>query len=100
MYHSKKCICFLESVTDPDHLKEYASVLIQGITSFSSASNVRLWAVHIVSVKPDTTKLLLEVCRSFCPRPCSHQGQWDNNRVEKMKSPMKKSLEFNPTDSF
>uniref|UniRef100_A0A8W8MVM9 E3 ubiquitin-protein ligase n=1 Tax=Magallana gigas TaxID=29159 RepID=A0A8W8MVM9_MAGGI len=85
-------------VSDPRHQKEYASALLQGIASFSSASKVKLWAVHIVSLKPETTKLLAEVCRSFCLRPCSQRGQWDNNRVEKMKSPMKKSLEFNPTD--
>lgn len=94
----KKCVCFLESVTDPDHLKEYASLLLKGIASFSSASKVNLWAVHRVNLEIETKKVLVEVCRLFCPMPCSQRDRWDNNQDEKMKSSMKNNLEFNPTD--
>lgn len=96
---------FSESVTDPDHRKTYATALLQGIESFSSASKVNLWAVHIVSLKPETTKLLVEICRSLCPRPYSQRGRRDSQRGRRDKKsneektyPTRKTAKFTPFD--
>lgn len=94
------------AVSDPRHQKEYASVLLQGIASFSSASKVKLWAVHIVSLKPETTKLLVEVCQSFCSTPNSQRRRQDSHRGRRDKKPneekthtTRKTPKFTPSDS-
>lgn len=97
---------FPGAVSDPRHQKEYASALLQGIASFSSASKVKLWAVHIVSLKPETTKLLVEVCQSFCSTPNSQRRRQDSHRGRRDKKPneekthtTRKTPKFTPSDS-
>lgn len=82
-----KIFFFPGAVSDPSHQKEYASALLQGIASFSSASKVKLWAVHIVSLKPETTKLFVEVCQSFCSTPNSQRRRQDSHRGRRDKKP-------------
>lgn len=97
---------FSESVTDPYYRKAYASTFLQGIAAFSFASKVNLWAVHIVSLKPETTKLLVEVCQSFCSTPNSqrrrqdsHRGRRDKKPNEEKTYPTRKTPKFTPSDS-
>ncbi|XP_062613013.1 uncharacterized protein LOC134274799 [Saccostrea cucullata] len=87
------------SIQNPQYLATYATVMLQAIESFSSAESVNLKTIHIVNFTEQTTKVVVDMFRSFCSgsnHPRDRQVKKKELKKEIAKDSRKDSYKFNP----